>query len=48
MVGKCVRFLFTSCEGSLNERESALTGNGFPAYSITLAAIGPDLRIVFL
>ena len=23
MVGKCVRFLFTSCEGSLNERVSA-------------------------
>ena len=23
MVGECVRFLFTSCEGSLNERVSA-------------------------
>ena len=23
MVGECVRFLFTSCEGSLNERISA-------------------------
>ena len=22
MVGECVRFLFTSCEGSLNERVS--------------------------
>ena len=25
MVGECVRFLFTSCEGSLNERVSAAT-----------------------
>ena len=23
MVGECIRFLFTSCEGSLNERVSA-------------------------
>ena len=30
MVGECVRFLFTSCEGSLNERVSAANELSLP------------------
>ena len=52
MVGECVRFLFTSCEGSLNERVSAAqtAEYGFGAPEIYFGAVlgAPKVHYVII